>query len=184
MVILTMQHPRWPPAENRFNASFAKNDETGCWLWTRPLHPTGGYAQFSLNGRREYAHRASWIMFRGPIPAGMLVCHSCDVRHCVNPDHLFLGTAQDNTDDMLAKGRKKLVGGSMPGERNPGAKLTDELVVHARRQCRAGKTIDEIGAELGVTRSAAHLAIRGKTWGHVTQEPPVGPVYAQRARVA
>lgn len=159
----------------RLKAKTAHNPTTDCWLWTGSLHPTGGYAQFSFGGRRYYAHRASWILHNGDVPDGLQVCHRCDVRHCVNPDHLFLGTAQDNTDDMKAKGRGYWPGPTpRPGSSNPRAVLTEDGVVRARRAWRAGKSFDQIGAELGVSRATAHLAITGRTWGHVTEEPPVG----------
>ena len=66
--------------------------------------------------------RVAWELFRGPIPEGLCVLHTCDVRHCVNPDHLFLGTKRDNSDDMIRKGRAKHTG--MKGPSNPNSKLT------------------------------------------------------------
>ena len=80
---------------------------TGCWLWLGFISPDG-------YGTR-LAHRRAWELARGPIPDGMLVCHRCDVRHCVNPDHLFLGTHLDNMRDMIRKGR----GGWTPAKPSP-----------------------------------------------------------------
>jgi len=82
----------------------------GCWTWTGTLN-RGGYATAHFGGRYERkvtarAHRVAWLLEHGAWPpADMFVCHRCDVRHCVNPAHLFLGTNQDNMDDMNAKGR-------------------------------------------------------------------------------
>jgi hypothetical protein len=73
---------------------------TGCWLWTGVIR-RDGYGVFSDRA----AHRIAYAERHGPIPAGLYVCHRCDVKSCVNPDHLFLGTARENTLDMLAKGR-------------------------------------------------------------------------------
>lgn len=157
--------------------SIEVDPERGYWLWTGRLHPTGGYVQFHLNGKRHYGHRASWILHRGPIPEGMLVCHRCDVRHCLNPAHLFLGTAQDNTDDMLAKRRGYWPGPPpRPGEASGSAKLTERSVVWARREWKAGRLFPDIARDLGVCTATAHMAITGQTWGHVTEEPPTGPI--------
>lgn len=78
---------------------------SGCWLWTGPF-VLGGYGTFSVSSRRMVgAHRFAYAEVYGPIPEGMLVCHRCDVKPCVNPDHLFLGTQRDNMQDMVRKGR-------------------------------------------------------------------------------
>jgi len=76
---------------------------SGCWLWTGAL--VSGYGQKTENGKQQYTHRLSWELHRGHIPDGLYVLHRCDVRCCVNPDHLFLGTYSDNTLDAVAKGR-------------------------------------------------------------------------------
>jgi hypothetical protein len=78
--------------------------EHGCWLWTASFR-IGGYGNFMFRGKPHKAHRVSWILTHGEIPDGALVCHSCDTPACVRPDHLFLGTHQDNMQDMNAKGR-------------------------------------------------------------------------------
>lgn len=81
-----------------------KQDGDGCWLWTGHIQ-VNGYGLASYRGKTTMAHRASWMMENGPIPKGMLVCHHCDTRACVRPDHLFLGTHSDNMRDMYRKGR-------------------------------------------------------------------------------
>lgn len=88
--------------EKRFWAKIEKTKS--CWIWKAAL--TNGYGVFGIGGQSiEKAHRIVWILKRGPIPKGMFVCHRCDVRACVKPAHLFLGTVYDNNDDMIAKGR-------------------------------------------------------------------------------
>lgn len=76
----------------------------GCWLWTGSCFPNG-YGQFSLSKTSVGAHRISWLIHNGDIPTGIFVCHHCDNPICIRPDHLFLGTAQDNTRDAATKGR-------------------------------------------------------------------------------
>ena len=79
---------------------------SGCWEWMSALDKFG-YGQCRFNGKNWKSHRLFYSLFKGPIPNGLFVCHSCDNKKCVNPDHLWLGTAQDNSTDMKIKGRSK-----------------------------------------------------------------------------
>lgn len=119
-----------------------KKDHYGCWLWQGAIVQSLGYGRFGMGGRLvEYAHRASWMLLRGEIPKGMYVCHHCDVRACVNPEHLFIGTAEDNMRDCANKGRIRIPFEShRSNQQHQLAILTDDMV----REIRAwtGRTID------------------------------------------
>jgi hypothetical protein len=138
----------------------------GCWEWTGPKDMYG-YGLFYEGGRQKTTHRLSWTMHFGCIPPAMLVCHRCDNPACVRPNHLFLGTHQDNMADKIAKGRA--AGGSSPGEANPLAKLTDDIVRTIRAEYLPGKRGHGSAAakRFGVSISTVHLVLRNKIWRHI-----------------
>lgn len=114
--------PRWTKTiHERF---FDKVDKTdACWIWKGSKNQKN-YGMFVYKGRVHMAHRVAYMEWKGEIPDGRLVCHTCDNPSCVNPDHLFVGSNQDNMDDMKAKGRQK----SLSGEENKNSKLTWDAV--------------------------------------------------------
>jgi hypothetical protein len=134
----------------------AKIDRTGdCWIWTDAVNKSPGYGTLLVHGKRRYAHRLSYAHFNGPIPPGMFVCHHCDVRRCVNPAHLFLGTVQDNADDASRKGRL------MRGERHNMTRLTEDDV----RAIRAdGRLLRIIADDYGTAESRISQIKHRITW--------------------
>lgn len=149
--------------EERFWAKVRKGDDSQCWEWVGS-RAKAGYGTFGLDRGTVTAHRFSWEMRNGPIPDGMFVCHRCDNRACVNPSHLFLGSAADNNTDMWTKGRAS--GGSV-GERNHRALLTDDDVRDIRRRADAGEGRRSIAATYGVHKDTVGAVITGKNWRHV-----------------
>ena len=98
--------PRWEPMslEERFWSKVNKNGDGGCWIWLGATN-TFGYGKFELDYKMVSAHRLSFELFNGPIPKGKNICHTCDRRNCINPDHLYAGTQKQNMLDMLRGGR-------------------------------------------------------------------------------
>ena len=150
-------------------ASKARPAAGGCWHWTAGID-SSGYGVMWWNGRNHHAQRMAWRFYRGPIPGGLQVCHHCDVRHCVNPEHLFLGTGRDNMADCVAKGRKRGLHGSASGT----AKLTEAQVRSIRRE--QGTAQRELARRYGVSVPTISMILSRKTWTHIEEvECPDSP---------
>ena len=130
--------------ENRFWEKVSKNSTNDCWLWLGARLPLG-YGVFK--SPQTYAHRYSFTLHKGPIPVGMYVCHTCDVRHCVNPAHLWLGTPAENTQDAISKGRHK-------GKGSPATQSRIEAL-HV-----SGLTPAQIAADVGLSQPSVSRRLR------------------------
>lgn len=138
--------------------------QEGCWPWTGSQVSAAGYGYMAYKKRHYLAHRAAWIVANGrEIPPKGCICHSCDNPNCVNPEHLWLGTHQDNRDDMLAKGRGRLRSPPI-GAANPAAKLTDEQVAFIKSTPCPRGTQKEWAVEFGVDRNTIYRIQRGRGW--------------------
>ena len=143
-----------------------------CWEWTASKTEQG-YGHFGFNKHVVKAHRFSWMLYSGKnIPEGMFVCHHCDNPSCVNHNHLFLGTPQDNMNDMIKKGRDNfLPGGLLSGELNGKSKLTKSQVALIRdlygRKNEQGKrlwTQREIAKLFDTTQENISYIVRYINW--------------------
>lgn len=151
-----------------FPLSFWKKiDKTSsCWNWTGSLTPTG-YGQLRINKKAHTASRVSWQLHYGEIPHGYFVCHKCDNRRCVNPEHLFLGTPKDNMDDMRAKGRQSYHNVRKGTQINT-VKLTEQQVLEIR-SVYSGERCQQVqlARKYGVTQSCINCIVLGRTWKHL-----------------
>lgn len=168
----------------RFAKHILPEPNSGCWLWIGATVPDGyGSFYWGTDGRWSLkAHRAAWLLYVGDLPENAHVCHRCDTRPCVNPDHFFLGDNAANVADRVKKGRSvsltgpanprwidgasKLRGtiGTACGERVASAKLSSADIRAIRADARSQR---QIAAQYGVSQSAIGHVKQGKAWAHV-----------------
>jgi len=138
-----------------------------CWFWVGCRDQTSYGRMRTKNNNCQFSHRISWQMFKGIIPKGMKVLHKCDNPSCVNPEHLFLGTQNDNVQDMIIKGRmssKK----SFPGELNGYSKLKNFQVLEIR-EIYSKKTLNqyELARKYNVSSMTINRIVNNKLWRHI-----------------
>jgi hypothetical protein len=150
---------------DRFMSFVHPEPNSGCWLWTG--HWTyNGYGTIGVKGKSVRAHRLSVQLFKGGMPADMFACHKCDTPACVNPDHLFIGTREDNTADQMRKDRRT----RNKGTKNPISKLTEADIPVIHRLFKAGHTYAALGRKFGVDEARIRGIVAGKEWRHVPVE--------------
>lgn len=145
-----------------------------CWEW-QAARMSSGYGMMRLNGVSTGAHRISWMLHYGDIPKGVCVCHKCDNRLCVRPDHLFLGTQADNIRDMMNKGRiargKQLNHPNQKGDKNHNAVVTEKQVRHVLLMYyKENKKQAEISRIVGLTYANVWAIVHRKSWKHIDVE--------------
>lgn len=166
---------RYMTAAERFEASYTPVPEAGCWLWTGAA--AGGYGQFRADGRPQPAHRYALAQKLGrDVQAGMLACHTCDTSLCVNPQHLYEGTALDNAADAVARGQQ-LRGDALAstfksrcrGGAHHSNKLTEADVLAIRGSDDSNK---RTAAKHGVSTQTVMKIRKGLIWKHLLTEEP------------
>lgn len=149
--------------------SKVKKQPSGCWEWQNTRN-RGGYGGFGYKGKVWAAHRWSYYYHKGD-PGDLMVCHTCDNRKCVNPEHLWLGTASDNMKDMVAKGRHK----SQIGSKNNYAKIDEttarkikaEAVFGTRKGANNGSNLRQVAEKYNVSYDTVRGIARGVNWKHI-----------------
>jgi hypothetical protein len=146
---------------DRFWSKVHKTDT--CWLWTA-CKAVNGYGQFSSNRKTYKAHRISWELHFGEIEKNKNICHSCDIKLCVNPDHLFLGTQKENIHDMCKKNRQH----RPTGVKNPKVKLTESQVLEIRELAKQKtNSIVKLSKKFNVCKSTINYIINRTYWKHI-----------------
>lgn len=150
--------------KKRFLSSVGPPDENGCTLWGTSNHGYGNVYVARLGAKifRVRSNRFSWILSNGPIPVGTLVLHRCDVRRCVNPDHLFLGDHKDNGRDMVSKDRHH--NGIRGRASHNTAKLSEADVKGIRSMRAGGALLRDVAARFGISVSHVSNICLNRMW--------------------
>lgn len=159
------------PAIDRVMNRIVRVPEAGCWLFTGALNESG-YGIVGKGSRGagvDRAHRITYQHYVGPIPDSLFVCHHCDVPSCCNPEHLFIGTNDENMRDCRAKGRdaKPPKNPHVVGEVHPGHKLIAAQVLEMRALRAKGHTLRSLADRYGIGDPTVHRITTGKSWKHL-----------------
>lgn len=165
----TFNKMNWPQdVVDRFwnKVRFPENVDD-CWEWTAYKNRSG-YGVFIINNKTFSTHRLSWMFYNGPIDADKLVCHKCDNRSCVNPNHLFIGTYKDNTQDMINKNRQK----PPLGQKNAFSTLLNSQVIEILNNVINGKynSVSEISDHYNVGLDCIYQIFKEINWKHITKD--------------
>lgn len=140
------------------------NMDTPCWVWTGRRDVRGGYGVMRVDGHDRKAHRLVHRLAGREVPQDLCVCHHCDNRLCVRPDHHFIGTIGDNVADAKMKGR---LNGINRGQRNGSARLTEASVLEIRRLSAAGYTRVRVASMFGVSSPLVTAIVQRRLWRHI-----------------
>lgn len=154
----SLKYDVWDRVVSRFWSKVARLEPNDCWEWQGKIQ-RDGYGKFSVGKKSVVSHRFSYTLSNGHIPSGLLVCHSCDNRKCVNPSHLWLGTMSDNMQDASRKGRM-----DYSGERNSQATITlDDARVIKRRRL-SGEQLKDVAKDFGISIQQVNAIAKGRSW--------------------
>lgn len=149
----------------RFKRKFEERGLDECWPWTAGTDAYG-YGKIMMKTDKGFqsrgAHVVAYTITNGPIPKGLLVCHTCDNPACVNPNHLIIGTYQYNMTDKCNKGRHR----SPIGEAVGSSKLTEEAISEIKASIKAGVEQKQLANKFGVSPSSICNIVKGRTWSH------------------
>lgn len=182
--------PKGLSAVERIEFSYIPEPNSGCWLWLGTLTKSG-YGTAAVEGKTVGAHRASYLAFCGPIPEGLFICHRCNNRACVNPDHLYAGTHTDNMADRKRAGLyyegedhwthikpERLATGekhwsnlhpdkTCKGERNGSVKITEQELFEIRAAFATGEPGQRIAKRYGLGKTQIYRIRDGRSWRHL-----------------
>lgn len=175
MIFDPLEHIKWTDETRaidvkyifRFWNNVDIRGDDDCWNWLSGKD-TAGYGIFALSRKATKAHRLSYLLTNGTLLKDLLVCHICDNRPCVNPNHLILGTYFDNMQDVKQRQRRDYK--SITGQNNANTVLTDDLVNDIRVRYAIGYTLDKLAQIYSfVNRGSIYRIIKGVTWKHLLE---------------